>query len=113
MKNIAFTAEELREYPKLNEIEEGLTVVANEASYYEGLIGVIAEVRYEEDERETENDTILEIVVDFEEVENMDDKYSALNGTSVSQVIMDEESLNFYFNSNLNSLMNAKGELIN
>lgn len=87
--------------------KEAHKVVANANSPYEGLHGEITEIRSGE-EKETENEVELEIVVDFEEVPDMDTKYSILNGTTIDQVIMDEETLNFFFDDGLYSLVEGK-----
>lgn len=59
---------------------------------YEGLIGSIDEVRSGED-KESENEGLYDIYVDFEEVEGMNQKYPHLNGTGVGGLIMDIEDL--------------------
>lgn len=112
--NIKFTSAELKQFPLLEKISEGMEVVATNASEYDGLYGCISEIRYGLD-KETENECILEICVDFcvpEHVtdglsENdgydamqkyLDEHYPILNGTSISEVIMSEDMLGFQFN---------------
>lgn len=70
----------------LEDLFSGRTVVAIDA-YYSGLIGSVSHV-LSGDEKETENEGD-EIVVDFEEVEDMEKKYPELNGTGVDQLFMD------------------------
>lgn len=112
MTAICFTKEELKKYPLISQIEIGMRVIANDLSYYKGLKGTITEIRYG-NEKETDNDTILEIIVDFEEPQygSLEHLYPELNGTSIGQVIMDEESLGFYFNGNPIA-QDAKGQII-
>jgi len=94
---MTFTKAELKAYPLLNKIERGLRVVAIDCDY-EGLYGTIDEIRYGQD-KETENDCILEIIVDFEEPEHgsLEYLYPHLNGTGIGQVIMSEDILGFFF----------------
>lgn len=95
MNNIKFKKEEIEKFEGIQDIEVGGFVRANENTVYDGLIGTIIELRYGE-EKETDNDSILEIIVDFEEKQNMDQLYPELNGTSVKSVIMGEDDLHYY-----------------
>lgn len=111
---IKYTQAELIKYPLLTKIMEDMTVVAIDCDYAK-LEGVITEIRYGAD-RETENEGILEIIVDFyipdevftgleQDSDASDEAFNAyvykhyphLNGTSIEQVIMSEEILVFYF----------------
>ncbi|MFB9749915.1 hypothetical protein, partial [Leifsonia shinshuensis] len=70
-------------------------VIALKGGSYEGLMGYIEEILIL-DERITENDCLLDIVVTFEETFNMDITHPHLNGTTVSKVIVGEDDLGFY-----------------
>lgn len=90
-----FTDEELFKYPYLNFIYPGGEVIALKDSMYDGLKGVIDEVRYGM-AKETENDVILEIVVTYEGTdEEVAISHPQLNGTSICDVIMGEDELGF------------------
>lgn len=104
-----FKAEELAQYPLLSKIEVGQSVIALPDSDYNGLAGVITEILYGE-ERETENETILDIVVDFEEVEPLEKTHPHLNGTGIGNVFMGEDELVFAFD-HYNQYVSAKGQL--
>ena len=97
MNQIKFKKEEIKEYPLLEKIEIGLRIIAIN-SYYDGLYGTISDIKYGED-KETENEGILDIYVDFEEPENgtLEELYPQLNGTGIDMVIMGEEQLGFFF----------------
>ncbi|MFF2532343.1 hypothetical protein ACFVS2_25875 [Brevibacillus sp. NPDC058079] len=96
--SIEFKMSELKAYPLLPQIEVGMRVLATDETNYAGLFGSITEIRYG-DQKETENDTILEIVVDFEQPENLnlEETNPGLNGTGIDQIIMSEEDLGFKF----------------
>ncbi|MDF2879656.1 MAG: hypothetical protein K0R54_213 [Clostridiaceae bacterium] len=96
MNNIKFTDEEIKKYPLLSNIEIGQCVLALDNNDYAKLRGVISDIKYGKD-KETENEDILDIYVDFEEPENLDELYPHLNGTGVDQLIMAEDMLGFYF----------------
>lgn len=83
----------------LDQIKEGMFVVGKD-DYYEGLVGVITEVRHDKADFETENETELEIVVDFVETSDMERTHPFLNGTSVEMLIMGEDEL-YYFPNGL------------
>lgn len=97
---IKFSAVELKAFPKLALIASGLKVIGLKGSDYEGLEGCISEVKYGTD-RETENETVLDIYVDFEEPEyaSVETTHPHLNGTSISDVICGEDELGFKFES--------------
>lgn len=80
---------------KLESIQAGTYVVATD-EYYEGLVGVIEEVRSDKSTFETENETELEIVVNLIETQNMDVTHPDLNGTSTDLLIMGEDELIFF-----------------
>ena len=91
-----FKNEELKRFPLLSKITADMEVVALNNNYYEGLEGYIDEIRYGDD-RETENDGILEIVVSFIPTGDLEKTHPQLNNTSVDMVIMAEELLGFKF----------------
>jgi hypothetical protein len=95
---IKFSKVELKAFPHLESIQSGLAVIALKGSDYEGLKGRISEVKYGAD-KETENETILDIYVDFEEPEytSVETTHPHLNGTSISDVICGEDELGFLF----------------
>lgn len=95
---INFSKVELKAFPKLGLIQEGIRVIGLKGSDYEGLEGTIDEFQYGA-EKETENETILDIHVDFEEPEfsSVEDTHPHLNGTSISDVICGEDELGFIF----------------
>jgi len=103
----SFTQEELKQYPFLDKIEVGMNVVALPESSYEGLGGVITDILYGEN-RETENETILDIVVDFEAFSPLETTHPHLNGTGIEDVFMGEDELAFYIDS---KFVSAKGQL--
>lgn len=107
--DLNYTQEELNQYPLLPKIEVGMTVVALPDSDYEGLGGVITDILYGET-RETENETILDIVVDFEEYAPIEKTHPHLNGTGISGVMMGEDELAFAFDVE-NTYLTAKGQL--
>ena len=80
---------------KLDEIQEGMYVVGKD-DYYEGLVGTVDVIRRDKSEFETENNTELEIVVDFVETDDIEESHPDLNGTSVDQLIMGEDELVFF-----------------
>ncbi|MFJ8531195.1 hypothetical protein [Bacillus sp. NPDC094106] len=96
-----FTKVELKAYPLLPQVEAGVEVVALKGSDYEGLFGTIEAVHYG-NEKETENDTVLDIVVTFEEEDGrkIEETHPHLNGTSICEVIMGEDELGFFFGVN-------------
>ena len=96
---INFKEEEVKKYPLLTQLQKGLSVFALNNNDYGKLRGEIVELHYGED-RETENECVLEIVVDFEEPSALARKtvYANLNGTSVEMVIMAEDEIAVCFN---------------
>lgn len=94
VSGITFTAEDLKQYPLLMQLKEGQRVLAIASSDYGQLLGDIIEIRYGND-KETENECIVEIIVDFDEPDAYlrTTKYAVLNGTSVEEVIMDEAEI--------------------
>lgn len=80
-------------------IKIGMKVLALKGTDYAGLQGYITEIR-KGSEKETENTpNTLDIYVDFEEMKFADDvTHPHLKGTSIHQVIMDENELAFYLN---------------
>lgn len=105
-----FTDEEKKAYPLIDKIQRNMQVVALEGESYEGLKGSITEIRYG-DQKETENDCILEIVVDFKKPLHgtLEELYPHLNGTGIEQVIMDEGCLGFYFEGETSYPVTAVG----
>lgn len=97
---IKFSKVETKAYPLIGEISVGMEVIALKESDYEGLKGTISEIQYGK-EKETENETILDIHVDFEEQEYapIETTHPNLNGTGISGVICGEDELGFQFNS--------------
>jgi hypothetical protein len=69
----------------------GANVICIEGSY-SGLLGTVSNLFHGE-EKESENEGDYDIVVDFEEVEDMDRLYEELNGTGVDQLFMEIEEL--------------------
>lgn len=106
---VNYTQEELNEYPLLPKIEVGMAVVALPDSDYEGLGGVVTDILYGE-ARETENETILDIVVDFEEHAPLEKTHPHLNGTGIGGVMMGEDELAFVFDVE-GTYLTAKGQL--
>lgn len=104
---ISFTSEELKDFPLLDKIQVGMNVIALPESSYEGLGGVVTDILYGEN-RETENETILDIVVDFEEFAPLHKTHPHLNGTGIDNVFMGEDELAFYID---NTFVSAKGQL--
>lgn len=104
-----FKAEELAQYPLLSKIEVGQSVIALPESDYKGISGVITEILYGES-RETENETILDIVVDFDTDLPLEDTHPHLNGTGIGNVFMGEDELAFAFD-HYNQYVSAKGQL--
>jgi len=99
--SISFKKAELKAYPFLSKLEVGLRGIANDESNYKGLLGSVSEIRYG-DEKETENDCIVEIIMDFEEHDYADVETTnpELNGTGIDQVVMDETDMGFFFDNN-------------
>lgn len=93
MKKITFKKEELDKYPLLEKLDVGIDVVALSGSPYAELKGEIVDLNYVEEDRVTENDCIIEIIVDFYEpsVSDRNTKYSSLNETSLQDVVMSED----------------------
>lgn len=93
MTKITFKKEELKKYPLLEKLDAGVEVIALKDSHYEGLKGEIIELNYNKEDRVSENECIVEIIVDFEEPTAHDraTKYASLNGTSVESVVMTED----------------------
>ena len=83
---------------KMDEIAEGMLVVGKWNDDYEGLVGFIDEVRRDANERETQNETKLELVIDFYETSDLSISHSHLNGTSVDQLFLGEDELVFFPN---------------
>lgn len=110
--NITFSKAELKAYPLLPKIEVGMRGIATEESDYKGLEGTVSEIRYG-DQRETENDTILEIIMDFEEPTHgsLEELYPVLNGTGIEQVIMGEDMMGFYFDGG-NPALTPEGKIV-
>lgn len=110
MSNITFKQEELELFPYLYLIFPGEEVIALKGSMYDGLKGVIEEIRYG-DERETENDCILDIVVTYHATdEEVAISHPQLNGTSICEVIMGEDELGFIIEAiNRDTYLTAAG----
>lgn len=103
---IPYTKEELEAYPLLNQVQVGMTVIGLPGSDYEGLEGVVTDIYYGEN-RETENDTIVDIEVDFKNVCELEETHPHLNGTGIEGVMMGEDELAFLIGD---SYMTGKGE---
>lgn len=82
---------------------QGMEVVALDNNLYRGLKGEVVEVRSGK-EKETGNEGEYEIIVDFDEPPNYLKDYPELNGTSLSEVIMNEYELGFYLTGELTEL---------
>lgn len=82
---------------ELTAINEGLLVIATE-EMYQGLAGVIEEVRRDKEAFETENGTDYEIVVNFIETPDMDLSHPELGGTGGEYVLLGEEDLIYFPN---------------
>lgn len=97
---IKFSKVELKAFPKLELIERGMNVIGLKDSDYEGLKGHISDIKYGTN-MESENESILDIYVNFVEMDNVsiDTTHPHLNGTSISEVICGEDELGFMFNS--------------
>jgi len=106
---IPFTKLELKAYPMIQKIEVGMRGVANDNCDYKGLIGTVSELRYGQ-QKETENDCILEVVMDFEEPlhGSLEDLYPVLNGTGIGGVVLDEESVGIFFEDNVAQTLDGK-----
>lgn len=106
---MTFTKEELNQYPLLSQIQVGMDVIALPDSDYNGLTGVITDILYGET-RETENETIVDIVVDFNDEGPLEKTHPHLNGTGVGGVMMGEDELAFDLNNN-GVFVSGKGQL--
>ncbi|HDR7922675.1 hypothetical protein [Bacillus paranthracis] len=108
-----FTKVELKAYPLLPQVESGMEVVALKDSDYKGLFGTIDAVLYGKD-KETENDTVLDIVVTFKEEEGrkIEETHPHLNGTSICEVIMGEDELGFFFTVSNNLAQQLDGKYV-
>lgn len=106
---MTFTKEELNQYPLLSQIQVGMDVIALPDSDYNGLTGVITDILYGET-RETENETIVDIVVDFNDEGPLEKTHPHLNGTGVGGVMMGEDELVFDLNNN-GVFVSGKGQL--
>lgn len=111
---ITFKNEELKKYPLLAKLEEGIEVIALKGSPYEGLEGEIIELNYNSEDRVTENECIIEIVVDFGEPTAQDraTKYAHLNGTSVESVVMSEDGEIAFMFEECNGYQLLTGQLV-
>lgn len=107
---IKFTKAETNAYPFIGEISVGMEVLALKDCDYEGLKGTISEIQYGND-KETENETVLDIHVDFEEHEHAptEKTHPHLNGTGISGVICGEDELGFKFDYRIPFFQTAEG----
>ena len=114
MTKLTFKKEELERYPLLEKLEIGTEVLALKDSPYENLKGEIVELNYNKEDRVSENDCIIEIVVDFEEPSTNDrlTKYACLNGTSVENVVMTEEGEIAFLFDDANGYQLLTGQLV-
>ncbi|PLS19099.1 hypothetical protein CVD28_01445 [Bacillus sp. M6-12] len=110
---IKFSKVELKAFPKLELITAGTKAIALKGSDYEGLEGVVTEVKYGTD-KETENETILDIYVDFEEMPyaSIESTHPHLNGTGISEVICGEDELGFKFEEEAPFYTTADGKAV-
>lgn len=106
---MTFTKEELNQYPLLSQIQVGMDVIALPDSDYNGLTGVITDILYGET-RQTENETIVDIEVDFNDEGPLEETHPHLNGTGVGGVMMGEDELVFDLNNN-GVFVSGKGQL--
>lgn len=86
----------------------GARVICIEGSY-SGLLGTVSNILHGE-EKESENEGEYDIVVDFEEVEDMDTLYKELNGTGVDNLFMEIEELALV-NTNGVTAVDSKGNV--
>lgn len=110
---IQFKENEVSTYPLLEQIKIGLSVIGLQVSDYNGLNGVIKDIKYGQD-KETENETILDIYVDFEEPEysSIEKTHSHLNGTSINQVICGEDELGFLMDEQSGIYLSFEGKAV-
>lgn len=106
---MTFTKEELNQYPLLSQIQVGMDVIALPDSDYNGLTGVITDIHYGET-RQTENETIVDIEVDFNDEGSLEETHPHLNGTGVGGVMMGEDELVFDLKNN-GVFVSGKGQL--
>jgi hypothetical protein len=113
LMTIKFTKVEEKAYPKLGQIEVGLQVIALKECDYEGLTGRICDIKYGKD-KETENETILDIYVDFEEHDyaSVESTHPHLNGTGISEVICGEDEVGFKFSEDDTFFTTAEGKAV-
>lgn len=110
---IQFKSTEVSSYPLLEQIKIGLSVTGIEVSDYKGLQGVITDIKYGQD-KETENETVLDIYVDFEEPEysSVEETHPHLNGTSINQVICGEDELGFLMDEHNGIYLSVEGKAV-
>lgn len=110
---IKFTKVETKAYPLIEKITEGMVVIGLKDSDYGGLEGTISEIKYGTD-KETENETILDIYIDFEEHEyaSIETTHPHLNGTGIGQVICGEDELGFNFDDSSPFYVTADGKVV-
>lgn len=73
-------------------------VVVKAGDTYEKLAGWVTEVRTNKDDFVTENEIDAEIEVSLSETYNMEETHPNLNGTGISDLVMDIEELIFFPN---------------
>lgn len=95
---------------KLEDIRVGMKVVAIDESY-KGLEGVITDIKHG-DQKETENETVCDIYVDFNESFDMLVTHPQLNGTTVSQVIMGDDELAYFQDENDELPITLEGQYV-
>lgn len=110
--NIIFSKEILEALPLVKNVEIGMGVVANETSDFGGLEGTLSSIRFGA-ERETDNEGILEIIVDFNEHDYMNLSISNPNVhvSNLEQAIMNEEMLGFKF-KNSSTVQTLDGRIV-
>jgi hypothetical protein len=113
--NIKFSKAELKAYPLLSKLEvgmRGIFATDDDTSAYKGLEGTVSEIRYG-NEKETEKDSILEIVMDFEEPPHgdLEEIFSGINGTGMKQLFLGEDMVGFYFDGG-NLALTLEGKIV-
>lgn len=88
-------------------------VVGLKDTDYEGLTGFIESIHSGID-RQTENDSKLDIVVTFSELEHvtLNESHPHLNGTSIADVILGEDEIGFYKNEEDDFSFTIEGKVV-
>lgn len=114
-----FKVEELKVYPYLEKLHIGQSVIALEGDIFEGMKGEIVGINYNKEDRETENESVVEIVVSFDERDftqlrfkkNFEAHYETMEDVSIDYVVMDEETIGILDMCGLN-YKTLKGESV-